>query len=65
MLLFWKNVSQFPRFFITSLLGLVFILLSPVLQQAKKSKLNKLLTVLFFVTLVFALFMILNAMFNL
>nr|YP_009677033.1 conserved hypothetical plastid protein Ycf33 [Dictyocha speculum]QDH81694.1 conserved hypothetical plastid protein Ycf33 [Dictyocha speculum] len=65
MLLFWKNVGQFPRFFITSLLGLVFILLSPVLQQAKKSNLNKILTVLLFVTLLFILLGILNAMFNL
>ena len=65
MLLFWKNVGQFPRFFITSLLGLVFILLSPVLKQAKKSNLNKILTVLLFVTLLFILLGILNAMFNL
>lgn len=65
MLLFWKNVGQFPRFFITSLLGLIFILLSPVLQQAKKSNLNKILTVLLFVTLLFILLGILNAMFNL
>jgi hypothetical protein len=36
MNIFWENVFRYPRFLITSVTGLIVILLSPLLKLAKK-----------------------------
>ena len=37
---FWTNVFRYPRFFISSLLGLVLIILTPLKNLFKNSKLR-------------------------
>ena len=39
MYIFWENVFRFPRFFITSVSGLIVILLTPFLKLALKDML--------------------------
>ena len=64
MILFWKNVFQLQRFFITSLLGLVLIILNPIINQAKKSNINAFFTILIFFLALFLVFNIVNSMLN-
>jgi|MDSX01.1.fsa_nt_gb hypothetical protein len=64
MILFWKNVFQLQRFFITSLLGLVLIILNPIINQAKKSNINAFFTILIFVFALSLIFNIVNSMLN-
>jgi len=64
MILFWKNVFQLQRFFITSLLGLVLIILNPIINQAKKSNINAFFTILIFFFALFLVFNIVNSMLN-
>jgi Protein of unknown function (DUF751) len=35
---FWKNISRYPRFFISSLVGLILILLAPIRNLLKIKK---------------------------
>ena len=35
---FWKNIIRYPRFFISSLLGLIFVILTPIKSLFKISK---------------------------
>ena len=46
MLFFWENVIRYPRFFITSVAGLLIILLAPFQKLAKNSNILFLITVL-------------------
>jgi hypothetical protein len=64
MILFWKNVFQLQRFFITSLLGLVLIILNPIINQAKKSNINAFFTILILFFGLFLVFNIVNSMLN-
>ena len=64
MILFWKNVFQLQRFFITSLLGLVLIILNPIKNQAKKSNINAFFTILILFFGLFLVFNIVNSMLN-
>jgi len=51
---FWTNVFRYPRFFISSLLGLILIILTPLKNLFKNSKLRIFLIlglILFFVSL--------------
>ena len=64
MILFWKNVFQLQRFFITSLLGLVLIILNPIINQAKKSNINAFFTILILFFALFLVFNIVNSMLN-
>lgn len=53
---FWSNVSRFPRFFISSLAGLILIILTPFKNLLKIKKLRALviLTVFLFVIILYA-----------
>ena len=33
---FWENVFRFPRFFISSMLGLIFIIIGPFLNLLRR-----------------------------
>ena len=44
---FWENVLQFPRFFISSVIGLVLIIFGPSLNLLRKPQ----TTVIFFAVL--------------
>ena len=48
---FWNNVSRYPRFFISSLAGLILVILAPFKNLFKIKKLR------FFVILGFVLFL--------
>lgn len=53
---FWENILRYPRFLISSLTGLILVLLSPlkILLKNKKSKLILILFMLsFFVSISF------------
>ena len=52
---FWTNVSRYPRFFISSLAGLILIILAPLRNLFKIKKFRILLPVfvLFFIILIY------------
>lgn len=35
---FWKNISRYPRFFISSLVGLILVILTPIRNLFKIKK---------------------------
>nr|YP_009684539.1 Ycf33 [Pseudopedinella elastica]QDR24625.1 Ycf33 [Pseudopedinella elastica] len=65
MKIFWENLTRYPRFLITSVSGLIIVLLNPLIKLAKKNTITQLFLVVF-VFLTFITFScILNAMLNL
>ena len=51
---FWKNISRYPRFFISSLAGLILVILAPFRNQKKKKKFRFLFPIVsFLVILIF------------
>ena len=54
---FWNNISRYPRFFISSMLGLVLIILAPVKNLLKVPKLRIALVVsgISFITILYAI----------
>lgn len=38
MNLFWENFTRYPRFFISSLTGLIVIILNPIIQFFRKGQ---------------------------
>jgi hypothetical protein len=45
---FWNNISRYPRFFISSLVGSVLVILAPLRNLFKVQKFRIVLPVLFF-----------------
>ena len=45
---FWTNISRYPRFFISSLIGLILIIIAPFRNLFKIKKLRFLIIVGFF-----------------
>jgi hypothetical protein len=41
---FWENIFRYPRFFVSSFIGLIFVLLTPLKSFLKTSKLRFILT---------------------
>lgn len=58
---FWNNVFRYPRFFISSLLGLILIILTPFLNLFKVPKFRIILIILFFL-LILLLYIIIKNM---
>jgi hypothetical protein len=50
---FWNNVSRYPRFFISSLVGLILVILAPFknLFKIPKFRIVLIISVLLFMTL--------------
>ena len=46
--IFWENLTRYPRFLITSVSGLIIILLNPLIKLARKN----------FITQIFLVFII-------
>jgi hypothetical protein len=46
---FWNNISRYPRFFISSLVGSVLVILAPLRNLFKVQKFRVILPVLFLV----------------
>ena len=52
---FWSNISRYPRFFISSLAGLILVILSPFRNLFKIPKL-RILVIIFFILFVAILY---------
>lgn len=52
---FWNNISRYPRFFISSMVGLILVILAPIKNLLKVPKLRILLivAVVGFITLLY------------
>ena len=52
---FWNNLSRYPRFFISSLAGLILVILAPLrnLFKVKKLRIFLLIIVILFLTLLY------------
>ena len=44
---FWNNISRYPRFFISSLIGLILVILTPLRNLLKLKKFQILLPIIF------------------
>ena len=58
---FWNNISRYPRFFISSLIGLILIILAPFKNLFKVPKF-RILVILSFLGLIVSLYLILANM---
>lgn len=61
---FWENVFRFPRFFISSMLGLVFIIIGPFLNLLRRPQTTLVFIIISILTLTF-ISLTLKAMLNL
>jgi hypothetical protein len=48
---FWTNISRYPRFFISSLIGLILIILAPFRNLFKIKKLRFIIPIIFLVAM--------------
>ena len=55
---FWNNISRYPRFFISSMVGLILVILAPLKNLLKVPKLRILLIVSFVVFLTLLYFVL-------
>lgn len=62
-MIFWDNLLRYPRFFISSMIGLILVLINPIISQLKKFNDKKIIGFFFFSILI-ALFCILKEMLN-
>lgn len=60
---FWDNLLRYPRFFISSMIGLFLVLLTPIIRLSKEIP-NKKLLFLLFLSLVISVLWVLNQMIN-
>lgn len=44
---FWNNISRYPRFFISSLIGLILVILTPLRNLLKLKRFQILLPIIF------------------
>ncbi len=58
---FWENTLRFPRFFISSMIGLVFIIIGPFLNLLQKPQ-TTIVFVIGITGIIMFLFLTLNAM---
>ena len=58
---FWTNIFRYPRFFISSVIGLVLVILTPIKNLFKISKLRTFL-ILFILIFIISLYIILRNM---
>ena len=58
---FWNNISRYPRFFISSVVGLILVILAPFKNLLKVKKLRFLIP-LVLITIIFLLYKIITSM---
>jgi Protein of unknown function (DUF751) len=58
---FWNNISRYPRFFISSMVGLILVILAPIKNLLKVPSL-RIILILFFVLFGIMLYFILRSM---
>ena len=61
---FWTNIVRYPRFFISSMIGLVLIILTPLRNLFKTPKL-RLFLILFILVFILSLYFIIQTMLGL
>ena len=57
---FWTNISRYPRFFISSLAGLILIILTPFRNLLKIKKLRVLFPLIIILSLTSLYFILVN-----
>lgn len=62
-MIFWDNLLRYPRFFLSSMIGLILILINPIVVILKKFN-DKKIIYIFFISMLITLFCILKAMLN-
>ncbi|CAM9099076.1 unnamed protein product [Ectocarpus sp. 8 AP-2014] len=63
-MVFWDNLLRYPRFFVSSMIGLILVLINPLIVVLKKFDDKKLIYIVF-ISVLIALFCILKEMLNL
>jgi len=58
---FWNNISRYPRFFISSMVGLILVILAPIKNLLKVPSL-RIILILFFIFFTALLYFILRGM---
>jgi len=58
---FWNNILRYPRFFISSVTGLILVILTPFKNLFKIPKL-RIFLIIFLITFFVSLFLILRSM---
>jgi len=58
---FWSNISRYPRFFISSMIGLILIILAPIKNLLKVPKL-RIFLIIFLLTFIVLLYLVLANM---
>ena len=62
-MIFWDNLLRYPRFFLSSMIGLILIVINPIVGILKKFD-DKKIVYIFFIGVLITLFWILKAMLN-
>jgi hypothetical protein len=57
---FWNNISRYPRFFISSLAGLILVILAPIRNLFKIKKFQFLVPIILIVFFLVLYFILLN-----
>jgi hypothetical protein len=57
---FWNNISRYPRFFISSLAGLILVILTPIRNLFKVKKFRFIVPIAFLLFVLILYFIILN-----
>ena len=57
---FWNNISRYPRFFISSLAGLILVILAPIRNLFKIKKFRFLIPIGFLLFILILYFIIVN-----
>jgi Protein of unknown function (DUF751) len=57
---FWSNISRYPRFFISSLIGLILVILTPFKNLFKVPKFRITLIMLVLTIIILLYFIIIN-----
>lgn len=60
-MVFWDNLLRYPRFFISSMIGLILVVLNPIINQLKKFNDKKIIYIFLFSSLI-TLFWVLKEM---
>ena len=61
---FWTNILRYPRFFVSSIVGLFLVLISPFLKLLKNQNNKTIFIFLLFGSFTFSIFFVLNLMLN-
>ena len=57
---FWNNISRYPRFFISSMIGLILVILAPLKNLVKVPKLRVVLILSFLLVITLLYFILRN-----